>query len=277
LVIAYEGTMHTERNSGVPRRTYRRLVARLADAIACNGSLCKEYCETVLGVPRSRIVTGAMAADNDALAGRCATITPEINNQKAGALGLVHPVFLYVGRLIRLKGLRELLQAWLRFQHAAGPKGTLLLVGDGPERGNLESTVRELQLSNVLFAGAVSYEDTALYYSLADVFVMPSLEDKWSLVVPEAMTCGLPVLCSIYNGCWPELVREGENGWVFDAQKPEDLARLFSVCLRERERLPLMGLASRRIVKAFSPRIAAEAVLEACRIAVTAKTGRRTP
>ena len=82
---------------------------------------------------------------------------------------------------------------------------------------------RELQLSNVLFTGAIPYEDTALYYSLADIFVMPSLEDKWSLVVPEAMSLGLPILCSIYNGCWPELVREGENGWVFDPQKPEEL------------------------------------------------------
>ena len=182
------------------------------------------------------------------------TITPELTNEKA-ALGLVHPVFLYVGRLIRLKGLQELLQAWSRFRQTEGPKGTLLLVGDGPERGPLESMARELQLSNVLFTGAIPYEDTALYYSLADIFVMPSLEDKWSLVVPEAMS-GLPILCSIYNGCWPELVREGENGWVFDPQKPEELARLFSLCLRERERLPPMGLASGGIVKGFSPRIA---------------------
>ena len=187
---------------------------------------------------------------------------------------MVHPVFLYVGRLIRLKGLQELLQAWSRFRQTEGPKGTLLLVGDGPERGPLESMARELQLSNVLFTGAIPYEDTALYYSLADIFVMPSLEDKWSLVVPEAMSCGLPILCSIYNGCWPELVREGENGWVFDPQKPEELARLFSLCLRERERLPPMGLASRGIVKGFSPRIAACAVLDACKIAVTRRLRR---
>ena len=45
---------------------------------------------------------------------------------------------------------------------------------------------------------------------------MPTIEDNWSLVVPEAMACGLPVATSIYNGCYPELVNKNLNGMVFD-------------------------------------------------------------
>lgn len=64
--------------------------------------------------------------------------------------------------------------------------------------------------------GTVVYDTIYRYYNAADVFVIPTLEDNWSLVVPEAMACGLPVACSVYNGCYPELVHEGENGALFD-------------------------------------------------------------
>ena len=44
---------------------------------------------------------------------------------------------------------------------------------------------------------------------------MPTWQDNWSLVVPDAMACGLRVLCSKFNGGWPELAHEDENGYVF--------------------------------------------------------------
>ena len=50
----------------------------------------------------------------------------------------------------------------------------------------------------------------------ADVYFLPTIEDNWSLVIPEAMACGLPVATSVYNGCYPELVHKGENGITFD-------------------------------------------------------------
>jgi glycosyltransferase involved in cell wall biosynthesis len=64
--------------------------------------------------------------------------------------------------------------------------------------------------------GQVNYNEIYRYYAVADVFVLPTLEDNWSLVIPEAMACGLPVATSIYNGCHVELIHEGENGCVFD-------------------------------------------------------------
>lgn len=52
---------------------------------------------------------------------------------------------------------------------------------------------------------------------------MPTIEDNWSLVIPEAMACGLPVATSIYNGCYPELVKKDINGYVFDTYKQETI------------------------------------------------------
>ena len=269
LVITYERTAHTERNAGALRTFYRRWIAKRTDAIACNGVLSKQYCRHQLRVPEARIVTGAMAADSDMLTKRITQISANARLPRIGGRPLSHPVVLYVGRLICLKGLRELLTAWGLYNHRRPNPGTLLLVGDGPERSRLEKMVGDLKLSNVLFAGEVPYEEIVDFFAAADVLVMPTLEDNWSLVVPEAMACGLPILCSSYNGCWPELVHPDRNGWVFDPKDTEQFASLLQVVHRDRERLPQMGEASRAIVQDFGPAQAAKAVLTACRIAAS--------
>ena len=266
LVIAYERTMHTERHAGKARTLYRKLVTKFTDAMCCNGSLAKEYCTNVLGFPTERIVTGAMAADTDAISRASARIRGENLVTIEKALNLIRPVFLYVGRLIRLKGLRELLLAWKQYKVMSGV-GSLLLVGDGPERVELESIIRDQGIVNVTFAGRIEQKDIVPYYALGDVLVMPTLEDNWSLVVPEAMACSKPILCSRYNGCWPELVREEVNGYVFDPLDAGTLATLFQACSDNPTRLAEMGNASYEIVKAFTPQKAAEAAMKACLIA----------
>lgn len=264
LVIAYERTAHTERNAGFIRHRYRRLVSKITDGIVCNGSLSREYCMNQLGISSARIVTGAMAADTEGLARQCAEASAEHHGSGAAGGSGNGPRFLYVGRLIRLKGLQELLQGWLLFCEQEPRSGSLTLVGEGPERADLEKLVSDLRLRNVRFAGAANYDSIAGHYASADALVMPSLEDNWSLVVPEAMACGLPVLCSRYNGCWPELVKENVNGWVFDPTDASAVAQVLSDATRAAGRLAEMGQASRQIVQAYSPARAAGAVLQGC-------------
>jgi glycosyltransferase involved in cell wall biosynthesis len=269
LVIAYERTKHTERNAGYLRTFYRRFVVKQTDALCCNGVLSKEYCIDILGMPSDCIVTGAMAADTDELSERCKRLFPNDIDALEKSLGLVRPIFLYVGRLIRLKGLRELLDGWeLYTKHTSLTQGSLLLVGEGPERGALENIVHEHNLQNVIFTGAVNYDDIAIYYAMSDFFIIPTLEDNWSLVVPEAMVCGKPILCSKYNGCWPELVQQDVNGWIFDPNNAVEISGLLKTCRDHMENLPMMGKASQSIVKQYSPKNAAEAVLKACHIAI---------
>ena len=69
---------------------------------------------------------------------------------------------------------------------------------------------------SIKLLGRVDYTEIYKYYAIADVFINPTIEDNWSLVIPEAMACGLPVTTSIYNGCHTELVKEGKNGITFD-------------------------------------------------------------
>ncbi len=264
LIVSYERTHHTERNSQWYRRWYRKAVLRRVDAIACNGSLSKEYLQN-LGFPGDRIVTGSMAADTNWLGDARRNITPRDRQATRARLGCCGIVFLYAGQLVARKGVRQLLDGWRCFNFRYGSTaGSLLIVGDGVERPALEEYIDALKLPNVILAGAVDYDQIVTYYNAADVFVIPTLEDNWSLVVPEAMACGLPVASSIYNGCWPELVHPGVNGYLFDPFRPEEIAEKLALFLGDPDRVRNMGQASQNIGAQFSPTTAAQAIFDAC-------------
>jgi len=267
LVICYERTCHTERNAQWYRVLYRRLAVRFADAMCCSGRLSAKYVQW-LGMPADRITMGHMAADTDGLAHQAEALRDEARAAIRQEWDVKGPAFLYVGKLTVRKGVRELLEGWRLFEKACAQGGTLILVGDGGQRPALSTLVSQRQMRRVRFLGAVDYNAVACCYAGADALVMPTLEDNWSLVVPEAMACGLPVLCSKYNGCWPELVHAGDNGWVFDPLDPEDVLRCLENCLKHASDLGSMGERSKVIVREHAPRKAAESIIRACEIAL---------
>lgn len=268
LVVNYERTKHTERNAQWFRTFYRRLAVKAIDAMNCNGRLSKEYTIS-LGMPAKRILTGNLAADSEGLASRARAVGPDEVDNLRRRLGVDGLLCTYVGGLNPRKGVRELVRAWQRFEQRHPRFGTLLLVGDGDLEEDLRLFCAEQSISTVRFAGSVAYDDIAPYYAASDVFLIATLEDNWSLVVPEAMSCGLPVVCSMYNGCWPELVREDENGWVFDPLDGDSFGKALDRLVQEKHKLKEMGRRSIEIVKeGHTPQHAAQRILETCQIAI---------
>ncbi len=100
--------------------------------------------------------------------------------QKHAHLGYQSPIMLYVGRVAVEKNL----EAFLKLPIA----GTKLVVGDGPQRAELEARYRD-----AVFVGPQQGEALARYYASADVFVFPSLTDTFGLVMLEALASGTPV------------------------------------------------------------------------------------
>ena len=243
FIIAYERTAHTERHCPWWRLAYRKIINHFVNGYLVNGSLCREYLETSMFTKSKLIQEGIMAADSAALAAKVTSVKPlkPSNGLK----------YLFVGRLIELKGVEYLLHAWQ--VHVKNYKDDCLtIVGDGPEFDKLSSIMAE----NVYFVGAVDYDLIHQYYSKADVFVIPTLEDNWSLVVPEAMSCGLPVACSCYNSCHPELIKEGVNGMVFDPLKQDSIVSALGYF--HQADLKKMGAKSRDIEREYSPEKCAE-------------------
>lgn len=258
-IMCYEKTPHTERNAPKWRLGYRKFVSRWIDAIDCNGSLTEEFITGKLGY-RKPLAFGHMAADTMGIAENVENTTEEEVQALREKHQLNGLIFMYVGRIIPLKGIMELLHAW---KEANLDDASLLMVGEGHQRQEAETFIKENDIDNVVFTGAVNYDDLGPYYKVADCFIIPTLEDNWSLVVPEAMAAGLPIACSIYNGCHPELVHP-ENGWTFDPLNIQHTAETLKTISDNRSYLKEMGEESRRIVANHTPEHAAKALYDMC-------------
>lgn len=259
LWVAYERTKHTERFCPFWRTAYRRVFDKMVNGYLVNGNLTEEYLVDNLKVNNKPIVKGCMSADSEGLANQVRQMTEESIRKFKKKLYIQKGLtFLFVGQLIDRKGVLPLLNAWQKYA-LMNPEDNLLLIGTGDQEQSLKQKFEHLP--SVFFLGSIDYDQMYQYYAAADVFVMPTLEDNWSLVVPEAMACGLPVATTFYNGCYPELITEGVNGFVFDSLREDDIIRTlqaFNVM-----DLNSMGNNSIKIESNFSTQVVAERIFQA--------------
>jgi len=133
---------------------------------------------------------------------------------------------LSVGQPLYRKGYDLLIRAAARL-----PENTAVVVVGGKPRAEWSALLRELNVQNVTFVEFSSKELLNEYYKAADVFVLPTREDVWGLVVNEAMANGLPVLTTegCVAGC--EMIRDGENGYLIPAETWEPIAQRLNTLL----------------------------------------------
>ena len=220
VFMGYERTLYTERNVKRIHKLQRKLTDKFISGYFVNGIETTKYLLS-LGIDEKKIHLGGMNADSKGLVGSIEKMSDDdresfrnLFQQKDGLL------FLFSGQIIERKGVNYLLDAWK--SHVAKYKNDVLIligVGDLYEKYKKECG----NMSSIYFEGRIDYNNVYKYYAIADVFVLPTIEDNWSLVVPEAMACGLPVTTSIYNGCHTELVKKDVNGITFDPYKIETL------------------------------------------------------
>lgn len=119
-------------------------------------------------------------------------------------------IILAVGRLHEQKGFDMLLQAWQPIEMNY-PEWTLRIVGEGPKRKELENQINDLQLQHVVLVGRI--EDVKNEYTAASLFVLSSRYEGFSLVLSEAMWCGVPCVAFDCPQGPAELLSE-ERGWL---------------------------------------------------------------
>lgn len=183
-------------------------------------------------------------------------------------------LFLYLGRLGPEKNLTMLLRAFTGAALAVADLH-LLLIGDGPERGNLEDQALLSGLSDrVHFLGMISYEDVPRYMSMADAFVTASVTEVHPLTVIEAMAAGLPVL-GIQSPGVGDTVEDGRTGYL---APEEDLAMFTAYMVRlalEPDSRRQMGNQARKESQKYALDITTQQLLERYQRVVLASAGRR--
>lgn len=223
VFMGYERTCWTERNVSWVHKLHRKLTDWFIKGYLVNGSETNKYLMS-LGVKEEKIHIGGMSADSEGLRTGIEEFkqVSEFLSFKERFKKTDGLIYLFTGFLIERKGILPLLAAW-KEHIVEHPDDSLVVVGNGDL---YDQCLKEYgDLKSVYFEGRMPYTEIHKYYAIADVYVLPTIEDNWSLVIPEAMACGLPVATSIYNGCYPELVHEGENGYVFDTFKKETIVK----------------------------------------------------
>lgn len=158
-------------------------------------------------------------------------------------------VLISLGRLGKEKNIDELLLC-LSVIAEDCPNVVLIIVGDGPERKELESWVAYLSLAeHVIFIGAVSPEEVHTYYQMADVFVSASTSETQGLVYVEAAANGLPLICH-KDSCLCEILCENENGFSYESIY--EFKKAFSQCLNDDDFRKTAAIASRANALKFS-------------------------
>ena len=134
------------------------------------------------------------------------------------------PIILYVGRIDPEKSLDILVNSFKKLIKEA-PKAHLVMVGDGTAREKLEKMIKRKKLdSQTHFIGRVIGDDLSQIYRTGTVFVITSKTETQSIVLMEAMASGLPAI-AVNAGAVTELVKDGENGFIFE---PNDTAGIAS-------------------------------------------------
>lgn len=152
-------------------------------------------------------------------------------------------VILTVAYLQERKGIHYLIEAFLQCNW---PDSVLLIVGSGPYQPELLNMVPEGR-SDIRFIG--HDEQTAPYYALADIFVMPSFSDPWGLTINEAMIAGLPVITTTNVGA-QELIRG--NGMLIPPRDSVALQTALERLLADPHLRQEMGQRSREIIQPYT-------------------------
>lgn len=248
-----------------------RLLQRLFDGFLSPGARVDEYLRWY-GVPEYKIFQVPHAVDNQMFAASSAPYSqPQVRAAARGRWGIPSDAFvvLFVGKLVRSKCPVNSVRAVARL----GPRASLIMVGSGPLEGDVRAEAARLGV-DLKMAGFMNQSELGEPYGIADCLTLPSdPPETWGLVVNEALASGLPCVVSVAVGCAPDLIRDGETGYVCPLDDVDALALMLAKVRQRTAEGHDWGPACRGLVGAYSFEAMTAGVLRASRSVISRSTG----
>lgn len=230
VILASEGTMHTEGHVGRLKGWLRKLLVSQCSRFWTNGPASTALLVSY-GADPSLVdegMTGIDTAEWVASVQRHRARRDEIRRKH----GLEGRVFLFSGSLSSRKGVIQMARAVeAASKERDCPPFSLLILGEGEDRAWLEDWKSRNPGIRAVLMGFVQHEDLPEFFAAADWAVLPTLDDNWPLATLETLVAGLPQMFSIYNGATVDLCHP-DTGLSFDPLDEEDFRRSFSLALR---------------------------------------------
>ncbi len=225
------------------------------------GEASKLYLQQ-LGLPAELIFKAPDAVDNE-LFSQGARVARANSVSVRQRIGVPERYFLNVGRLVRAKGVLDLLEAYANLDTEIRAAVGLVFVGDGGAKRELAERASLIRPGTVKFSGFVQKDQLAEFYALADALVFPTHSDPWGLVVNEAMACGLPVVASNVAGCVSDLVEDGWNGFVVPVGDVKAISSSMESLAKGDDLRNQMGERSLQRIQEYSPEACAAGLAKA--------------
>lgn len=232
------------------RAGFFRGLFRMTDAFMISGTFNAGYYRHY-GAEPQRFFDLPWAIDNErfAEAARFAPGEREALRARYG-IGPESVVFLFSAKLIPRKDPISLVRAFEQMQHR--DRASLVFMGEGELRPELETYIRTHGLRNVHLIGFVNQSEIPKHYAMADAFVLPSLDDPRGTVINEAMACHLPVVVTDRCGPVGDIVRHGDNGFVFQPGDVDALTADLDLLASDDSLRRRMSERSREIIAAWN-------------------------
>ena len=239
------GTLESGMRIEIERRVIRSADAVVAATEHERGALVEQY-----GARMAQVAVIPCGVD-------LAMFRPVDRAAARAELGVEGEMLLFVGRIDPVKGLDTLLEAMPLLADRPGLK--LHVIGGAgsngapdPDEQHLRALTRRLGVADrVAWLGPVEQARLPLYYSAADVCVVPSRYESFGLVALEALACGAAVVASRVGGL-PTIIREGENGLLVPWRTPELFAERIEQVLDDRDLAANLRAAARPSVERFA-------------------------
>ena len=244
---------------------------RQFDGFLSPGQRVNEYLRWY-GVPDYRIFRVPHAVDNEMFAATAAPFQrPEARAAARERLGIAPDAFvpLFVGKLVPSKRPTNIVRAAARLERGA----SVVFVGSGALEGELRTLAVELGVDLKLI-GFLNQTELGEAYAIADCLVLPSdYPETWGLVVNEALATGLPCVVSNAVGCAPDMIRDGESGYVYPLGNVDALAAAFAKVRFRKAAEHDWGSSCRGVVAEFSYDAMTAGLVRACRSVIRRAPG----
>lgn len=216
--IIWNGTIRKKgRKDGLLRTMQRKLLCRSASAFVSYGTKAKDYL-TELGGPPEKVFIATNTVDTAFFERETA-----IKRKEQPKVADPRKLFLVLGYLVPRKKIEDLLYA-VRILSEKRKDFRVAVLGDGVSKNSLEEYTAQHRLTElVTFEGFVQKPDLPSWFARASALLFQTGYDIWGLVVNESMAAGVPVISSVNAGATFDLIRHGENGFIADYSKPEEV------------------------------------------------------
>jgi glycosyltransferase involved in cell wall biosynthesis len=256
------------------RNTVLRSYYRFFDAFLAIGTRNRQFYESV-GVPSKKIFLAPYTVDNRRFISASAITSSQRSAiRQRFSLSVTVPVVLYASKLIERKHPDHVLRAAAALRQE-GLEFQVLIVGTGAAEQGLKELARNLSLDNVVFAGFLNQSELPPVFAATDVFVLPSENEPWGLIVNEVMCAGRPVVASNSVGCAVDLIENGKNGYVIQPGNIDALKDALRMLIRDEKLRADMGRASQKRISSWDYEACARGVRSAVHFACDGPTSVR--